>query len=71
MSTSERKLDHIKIVSNERVEAREKTTLLDEVELIHNSLPDLDRDSVDTSTEIFGKKLKIPFFNKWNDWGAS
>ena len=59
MSTSERKLDHIKIVSNERVEAREKTTLLDEVELIHNSLPDLDRDSVDTSTEIFGKKLKI------------
>ncbi len=61
MSTSERKLDHIKIVSNERVEAREKTTLLDEVELIHNSLPDFDRDSVDTSTEIFGKKLKIPF----------
>ncbi|MDP7260409.1 MAG: type 2 isopentenyl-diphosphate Delta-isomerase [archaeon] len=61
MSTTGRKLDHIKIVSNEKVEAKEKTTLLEEVELIHNSLPGLDRDSIDVNIELFGKKLKIPF----------
>lgn len=39
---------------------RGRTTLLEQVQLIHQSLPDLHVDEIDLSTELLGKTLKAP-----------
>lgn len=54
-----RKDDHIRIAASSNVE--EGNTLFDEVQLIHNALPEIDFDDVDTSVSIFGKRLSFPF----------
>ncbi len=58
--TKDRKLDHLRIVSSENVQSREKTTLLECVELVHQSLPQLDKKKIDLSVRFFGHKLKYP-----------
>ena len=58
--TSDRKLDHIKIVSNENVQARQKTTFLENVELVHQSLPELNKLDIDLSVSFLGHKLSYP-----------
>jgi isopentenyl-diphosphate delta-isomerase len=57
---SQRKDDHLAICAKEEVEARIKSTLLEEVELLHNSLPELDFNKIDISTQLFGKRLRAP-----------
>src|SRR5262249_60581232 len=42
------------------VEFRNKGTLLDEVMLVHDALPDRHFDEVDLSTRLLGKTLKAP-----------
>ena len=37
-----------------------KTTLLEQVRLVHQSLPDLSLDDIDLSTTLFGKPLRAP-----------
>lgn len=54
----ERKDEHIKIALSEDVEVG--STLLDEVTIIHNALPEINIDEVDISVEIFRKKLNAP-----------
>lgn len=58
MSTEQRKKDHIKICLEENVET--PTNGFEDVFLINNSLPEIDYDDIDTSTEFFGKKLSMP-----------
>lgn len=55
-----RKVDHIELCTREQVEFRGKTTLLEEVELFHDSLPEIDVDDIDLGLEIFGRSLRAP-----------
>jgi isopentenyl-diphosphate delta-isomerase len=55
-----RKEEGIDVVLNEKVQARETTTLLECVHLVHNALPETDMDDIDLSVSFLGKKLRIP-----------
>ncbi|MFG0313525.1 MAG: alpha-hydroxy-acid oxidizing protein, partial [Phycisphaerales bacterium] len=57
---SQRKLDHIDLCAKDQVEYRGKTTLLEEVELLHDSLPELSVDAIDLRVEVMGKTLAAP-----------
>lgn len=56
----QRKADHIALCASGEVEFREKTTLLEEVGLVHEALPDFHVDEVDLGTPLLGKRLKAP-----------
>jgi isopentenyl-diphosphate delta-isomerase len=56
---SERKLEHLSLCIGGDVEGR-RTTLLDEVHLLHDSLPELSLDEVDPSVELLGRTLQCP-----------
>jgi len=55
-----RKEDHLDLCATDEVEFRGRTTLLENVRLVHQSLPDLALDEVDTSVELYGKRLSAP-----------
>ena len=59
---SDRKLEHLLICENYDVEFKEKTTGFEDIELIHNVLPEIDKNDIDLSTDVFGKKLDSPLF---------
>lgn len=56
----ERKRSHLDLCENEQVEYSGKTTLFDDVELIHNALPELAFDEIDISVDFLGKRLRAP-----------
>ena len=58
--TANRKDEHIAIAEHEDVGFHQTGTLLDGVQLLHDSLPDLSLDEIDTSVEVLGKRLRIP-----------
>jgi isopentenyl-diphosphate delta-isomerase len=58
--TSERKLSHLEICRDWDVTCRTKSTHLEDVELVHVAIPELDFEDIDLSTEIFGKMLSVP-----------
>ena len=53
---SDRKLEHLLICENYDVEFKDKTTGFEDIELIHNVLPEIDKNEIDLSTSVFGKK---------------
>lgn len=55
-----RKDEHIALASSDAVAFRERTTLLEQVTLVHESLPELALDEIDLETELFGKTLRAP-----------
>jgi isopentenyl-diphosphate delta-isomerase len=55
-----RKADHIALCASGEVDFRAKTTLFEEVQLVHDALPDRHFDEVDLSTPLLGKTLKAP-----------
>jgi isopentenyl-diphosphate Delta-isomerase len=57
---SDRKADHIELCATGDVGFRTKTTLLEQVELIHDALPELALDAIDTSVLLLGKRLRVP-----------
>lgn len=57
---SSRKADHIDLCVSGDVGFHAKTTLFDAVELVHDALPELSLDDVDTSVTLFGKRLRAP-----------
>ncbi len=59
---SDRKLEHLLICKNYDVEFKDKTTGFEDVELIHNALPEVNKNDIDLSTSVFGKKLDSPLF---------
>ena len=55
--TRKRKADHIKICLNQKAQARNATTGFEDVHLIHQALPEIDRAKIDLSTTVFGHKF--------------
>jgi isopentenyl-diphosphate delta-isomerase len=55
-----RKADHLALCATDEVAFRERTTLLECVELVHDSLPELSMDELDISVTLFGKRLRAP-----------
>lgn len=56
--TSDRKDDHIRIIEEEDVETA--GTGFEDIELVHEALPEIDRDEIDTSISLFGHRLAAP-----------
>src|SRR5688572_4008036 len=59
-SIGQRKADHLALCATDEVAFRSKTTLFEQVRLVHDALPDLDVKALDPSTRILGKKLRAP-----------
>lgn len=55
-----RKVDHLELCATDEVAFRERTTLLECVRLVHQSLPELAVASMDLSVSILGKTLRAP-----------
>jgi len=55
-----RKADHLEVVASGRADFAERTTLLEQVHLVHQSLPELALADVDLSLTLFGKPLRAP-----------
>ena len=55
-----RKADHLDLCATDQVAFQAKTTLLEQVQLIHEALPELSTDEVDLSTDLAGKQLRAP-----------
>jgi len=60
LDISQRKKDHLALCAGDNVNFREKTSLFEQVELVHNALPELHADAVDSSVELLGKRLSAP-----------
>lgn len=56
----DRKAEHIDLCVQRDVEGRSVSTLLDEVWLLHDSLPELDADAIDLGTVLCGRRLPTP-----------
>ncbi|MCA9648897.1 MAG: type 2 isopentenyl-diphosphate Delta-isomerase [Myxococcales bacterium] len=57
---SQRKKDHLALCAGPNVAFRDKSTLLEEVELVHCALPEMHADEVDSTTPLLGKTLAAP-----------
>ncbi len=55
-----RKADHIALCVTDEVAFQQKTNLLEDVELVHDALPDFALDDVDLTTRFAGKTLRAP-----------
>lgn len=60
LDISQRKKDHLALCAGPNVGFRAKSTLLEEVELVHDAMPEMHADEVDTTTTLLGKSLKAP-----------
>lgn len=56
--TSKRKLEHIQILSTQQ--DMEGPSFFHEVHLLHNALPEIDRDEIRLETKLLGKTLRLP-----------
>lgn len=56
--TSDRKDDHIRIIEEEDVET--SGAGFADIDLVHEALPELHRDEIDTTTTLFGHELATP-----------
>ncbi len=59
-SSARRKRDHVDIVLNKDVAFRTKTTGFEDVDFIHNALPELNYDEIKPSTVFLNKKITAP-----------
>lgn len=57
---AQRKQDHLDLCSTDQVAFKRRTNLLECVQLIHQSLPEMSLDEIDMSVELFGKRLRAP-----------
>src|SRR6185369_15732826 len=55
-----RKDEHLALAATDAVAFRARTTLLEEVGLVHAALPDLALDEIDLGARLFGKRLRAP-----------
>lgn len=60
MEVEDRKSDHLSICLNREVEARNETTWLEYVYLIHQALPELNFKEIDVTTSFLGHKFSAP-----------
>jgi len=66
----QRKSDHVRIVLGKNA-SHAASTLLECVQLVHNALPELALDSVDTGCDFFGRRLAAPLMITSMTGGAS
>ena len=59
-TTTSRKVDHIRINLEQDVQFPRVTTGLERYRFVHNAVPELNLSDVDTSAEVFGKRLMSP-----------
>ncbi len=59
-NNEQRKADHIRINLEEDVSFRKLTNGLDDFFFMHEAIPEINLDEIDTSTSLFGKKLQTP-----------
>ncbi|MCX6678025.1 MAG: type 2 isopentenyl-diphosphate Delta-isomerase [Methanothrix sp.] len=59
MTTSSRKLDHIRVCLEKPVDAKNRP--FQDLVLMHKALPEIDEADIDTSSVFLGRKLKAPF----------
>lgn len=64
-----RKLEHLDLCAKADVEAQD-TTLLEEVELFHEALPELSLAEIDCGSELFGRHLEAPLLVSGMTGGA-
>lgn len=57
---SKRKNDHLDLAARGDVGFRQKTTLLECVELVHDAMPELNLDEVDLQVRVLGRTLRAP-----------
>ena len=62
MSISHRKADHIQLCIDGDVGFKTKSTLFEEVDFLHNALPELQVKDIDLTTTFAGQTLKAPVF---------
>ena len=55
-----RKLSHFELCANQDIEFQNKTTLLENVELVHQPLTEISLEEIDLSVEVLGKRLRYP-----------
>ena len=58
MTTSSRKLDHIRICLDKPVETNSRP--FEDLVLIHKALPEINEADIDTSCRFLGKRLSAP-----------
>ncbi len=58
--TAQRKADHIRINLEEKVQFPRLTTGLERYRFVHQALPELNLSEIDTSLELFGRRLAFP-----------
>jgi isopentenyl-diphosphate delta-isomerase len=58
--TESRKADHIRINLEENVQFPNLTTGLETYHFVHNALPELDLEQINTTVRVFGRQLKSP-----------
>jgi isopentenyl-diphosphate Delta-isomerase len=59
-SISDRKRSHLDLCAGEAVEYAGKTTLFEDVDLVHEALPELAVDEVELGVRFLGKRLRSP-----------
>ncbi|MEN6415096.1 MAG: type 2 isopentenyl-diphosphate Delta-isomerase [Armatimonadota bacterium] len=55
-----RKADHVWVALHEDVEFHTRTAGFERYSFVHEALPEIDRNSIDTSVTLFGKRLSMP-----------
>src|SRR5918912_468987 len=60
MGTENRKSDHIRICLEEDVSSQGVTSGFERYRFVHQALPEIDLRDVDTSLELWGRRLKVP-----------
>lgn len=55
-----RKQSHLDLCEKEQVEYQGKTTLFEDVDLVHDAVPELALDDIDLGVEFLGKRLRAP-----------
>ncbi len=58
--TERRKRSHIETTMHQDVQFKTKRTGFDDIELVHNAIPGINRDEVDLSAKLFGHDLSAP-----------
>lgn len=67
---SRRKVDHLELCARSEVEFRDRTTLLEEVHLLHDSLPEIAVADIDLRSDLAGLPLRLPLMISGMTGGA-
>ncbi|MHA3962198.1 MAG: type 2 isopentenyl-diphosphate Delta-isomerase [Candidatus Thorarchaeota archaeon SMTZ1-45] len=57
--TRRRKIEHIEICLDEEVQCQ-RSTMFEDIEFVHNALPEINKDKIDLTTNFFGLRASAP-----------